>query len=131
MNNALRGWGEGPYSAKEFRTWSATVLAAVALSREHADGKRGPRAVSRAVREVSTALGNTPTVARSSYIDPRVIEQFEDGPVIELPDALVAGGPVWIEIEDKDVVLELPTDVDGDAVRVDVERRVQALLLPA
>ena len=35
VNNALRAWGEGPYSAKEFRTWSATVLAAVALAREH------------------------------------------------------------------------------------------------
>jgi DNA topoisomerase I len=129
VNNALRCWGEGPYSAKEFRTWAATVLAAVALAREHADGKRGPRAISRAVREVSTALGNTPTVARSSYIDPRVIERFEDGSVIELPGrASSLSLPVWIEVEDKDVVLELPTDVDGDAVRVGVERRVQALL---
>ncbi len=129
VNNALRCWGEGPYSAKEFRTWAATVLAAVALAREHADGKQGPRAISRAVREVSTALGNTPTVARSSYIDPRVIERFQDGSVIELPGrAPPLSLPVWIEVEDKDVVLELPTDVDGDAVRVDVERQVQALL---
>ncbi len=129
VNNTLRCWGEGPYSAKEFRTWAATVLAAVALAREHADGKRGPRAVTRAVREVSTALGNTPTVARSSYIDPRVIEHFEDGSVIEVPGRASSPSlPVWIEIEGNDAVLELPTDVDGDARRVEVERRVQGLL---
>ncbi|MEA2467658.1 MAG: hypothetical protein QOJ57_1784 [Thermoleophilaceae bacterium] len=85
VNNALRCWAGGPYSAKEFRTWEATVLAAVALSQEHDAAHRGPRAVSRAVRAVSEALGNTPAVARSSYIDPRVIERFDAGRVIDLP----------------------------------------------
>jgi DNA topoisomerase IB len=85
VNNALRCWAGGPYSAKEFRTWEATVLAAVALAGERNAGRTGPRAVSRAVRTVSDALGNTPTVARASYIDPRVIERFERGMVIELP----------------------------------------------
>jgi DNA topoisomerase IB len=129
VNNTLRCWGQGPYSAKEFRTWAATVLAAVALAREHAAGKRGPRAVSRAVRQVSSALGNTPTVARSSYIDPRVIALFEDDSVIELPD----GGsvPLRIETADDAVVIELPTDVDDDAVRLEIERRVRGLLLGA
>ena len=47
--------------------WAATVLAAVALAREHATGKRGSRAVSRAVRKVGMALGNTPAVARSRW----------------------------------------------------------------
>jgi DNA topoisomerase IB len=127
VNNALRCWGQGPYSAKEFRTWSATVLAAVALAREHADGKRGAPAVRRAVRQVSTALGNTPTVARASYIDPRVIERFEHDLVIELPqDAAVAPPPV--EAVDGLVVIELPTDVDGDALRLETERRVQELI---
>jgi DNA topoisomerase-1 len=129
VNNALRTWGEGPYSAKEFRTWSATVLAAVALAREHKTGKRGPRAVSRAVREVSSALGNTPAVARASYIDPRVITLFESDRVIELPEA---GPPVAftleIELAGNDVVVELPTDIDGDAVRLKIEQRVLALL---
>lgn len=129
VNNALRSWGDGPYSAKEFRTWSATVLAAVALAREHKAGRRGPRAVSRAVREVSSALGNTPAVARASYIDPRVIMLFESDQVIEPPDA---AGPVAftleIELAGGDVVVELPTDVDGDAVRLRAEQRVRALL---
>jgi DNA topoisomerase-1 len=129
VNNALRCWGDGPYSAKEFRTWAATVLAAVALAHEHEAGNRGPRAVNRAVREVSTALGNTPAVARSSYIDPRVIASFEDDVVIEVPDG---GSPAAVEMRiegmGNDVVLELPTHVDEDAVRLDIERRVCELL---
>jgi DNA topoisomerase-1 len=132
VNNTLRCWGDGPYSAKEFRTWAATVLAAVALARERAAGNRGPRAVSRAVREVSTALGNTPTVARSSYIDPRVIASFEDGVVIDVADAgAPAAAPIWVEVSGDDVVLELPADVDEDALRLAVERRVCELLAAA
>ena len=128
VNNTLRCWGDGPYSAKEFRTWAATVLAAVALAREHATGKRGPRAVSRAVREVSIALGNTPAVARSSYIDPRVITLFENDVVIELPDAS-SPPAVPMRIDGDEVVVELPTDVDEDAIRLDVEHRVRELLV--
>jgi DNA topoisomerase IB len=128
VNNTLRCWGDGPYSAKEFRTWAATVLAAVALAREHATGKRGPRAVSRAVREVSMALGNTPAVARSSYIDPRVITLFEDDVVIDLPDAS-SQPAVPMRIDGDEVVVELPTDVDEDAIRLDVEHRVRELLV--
>jgi DNA topoisomerase IB len=132
VNNGLRCWGEGPYSAKEFRTWAATAIAAVALAREDADGRHGPRAVNRAVRQVSTALGNTPKVARDSYIDPRVIEAFEDGIVIGLPDGLPATSvPLRIEAADDGVIIELPTDVDGDAQRADVERRVINLLANA
>jgi DNA topoisomerase IB len=131
VNNALRCWAEGPCSAKEFRTWAATVLAAVALAREHAGGRHGPRAVSRAVRTVSTALGNTPSVARRSYIDPRVIDAYDEGAVIELPaDLPQAAVPVRIDAGDDGVVVELPTDVDGDALRLEVERRVIDLLQP-
>jgi DNA topoisomerase I len=61
------------------------VLAAVALAvSEQADGSAASRqrAIARAVREVSGYLGNTPAVARTSYIDPRVIEQYEEGRTI-------------------------------------------------
>ena len=129
VNNALRTWAQGPYSAKEFRTWSAIVLAAVALAREHKVGGRGPRAVSRAVREVSSALGNTPAVARNSYIDPRVITLFQNDRVIELPEAVRPDAfTLEIELAGGEGVLELPTDVDGDAVRLEIEHRVRALL---
>jgi DNA topoisomerase IB len=130
VNNALRSWAEGPYSSKEFRTWAATVLAAEALARAHAAGQQASkRAVDQAVREVSTALGNTPAVARASYIDPRVIDSYEHGMVIELPaDAPEAAMPLRIDTGDGGVVIELPTDVTGHPRREDVERRVQSLL---
>ncbi|MFD6419598.1 DNA topoisomerase IB [Streptomyces sp. NPDC060194] len=69
-------------SAKDFRTWHATVLAAVALavSTQAVDAVRTRRtAVSRAVKEVAHYMGNTPTVCRASYINPRVIELYEEG----------------------------------------------------
>lgn len=73
-------------SAKDFRTWHATVLAAVALavSTNVADTSTArKRAVARAMSEVANYLGNTPSVARASYVDPRVIDLFEDGVTIE------------------------------------------------
>lgn len=76
----------GEVSAKDFRTWHGTVLAAVALavSTHVADSPTArKRAVSRAMTEVSTYLGNTPAVARASYVDPRVIDLFEDGITVE------------------------------------------------
>jgi DNA topoisomerase IB len=72
-------------SAKDFRTWNATVLAAVGLAvspvpRTSASSRR--RAVARVVKEVSEYLGNTPAVCRASYIDPRVIERYQRGDTI-------------------------------------------------
>ena len=72
-------------TAKDFRTWHATVLAAVALAESEEAGETRAsrtRAVRAAVEEVSAYLGNTPTIARKSYIDPRVIDQYEDGVTI-------------------------------------------------
>ena len=80
-------------SAKDFRTWGATVLAAVALgvSGEAAATKTGrKRAISRAVKEVAHYLGNTPAVARASYIDPRVFDRYRDGETIGGALSLVA-----------------------------------------
>ena len=85
INDYLRETSGGDYTAKDFRTWHATVLAAVglAVSEEAAVSEAASkRAVARVVREVSEYLGNTPAVARSSYIDPRVIELYEDGKTI-------------------------------------------------
>jgi DNA topoisomerase IB len=76
------------FSAKDFRTWNATVLAAVALSvsGEVAGSKTGrKRAITRAIKEVAHYLGNTPAVCRASYIDPRVFDAYEGGLVIGRP----------------------------------------------
>ncbi len=72
-------------TAKDFRTWHATVLAAVALAESEEPGTTRAsqkRAVKAAVEEVAAYLGNTPTIARKSYIDPRVIDEYEGGVTI-------------------------------------------------
>jgi DNA topoisomerase I len=69
-------------TAKDFRTWHATVLAAAALAETDEPGETKAsrkRAVAGAMKEVSEFLGNTPTLARNSYVDPRVIEGYERG----------------------------------------------------
>jgi len=83
----------GDFSAKDFRTWNATLLAAVALA--VSTGATSPtarkRAVARAMKEVAHYLGNTPAVCRSSYVDPRVVDHYVSGATIApaLEQALV------------------------------------------
>jgi DNA topoisomerase-1 len=70
------------YTAKDFRTWNATVLAAVSLAADGRDAvsKRArKRAMDGAVKGVAEVLGNTPAVARASYIDPRVFDRYLSG----------------------------------------------------
>jgi DNA topoisomerase-1 len=72
------------HSAKDFRTWNATVLAAVVLAasaRERDLTTRGgrQRAKRDAVKQVARYLGNTPAVCRDSYIDPRIFDRFDGG----------------------------------------------------
>jgi DNA topoisomerase IB len=74
--------GDERHSAKEFRTWSATVLAAVGLAVTAAASRSRTartRAIARVVKEVATYLGNTPAIARTSYIDPRVVDAYQSG----------------------------------------------------
>jgi DNA topoisomerase IB len=75
----------GAISAKDFRTWSATVLCAVALAVSEGAATSPSaikRAVTRAVKETAEYLGNTPAVCRASYIHPRVIDLFQGGVTI-------------------------------------------------
>jgi len=72
-------------TAKDFRTWHATVLAAAALAETPEPGGSAAsrkRAVAAAMKEVASFLGNTPTLARSSYVDPRVVDAYEEGRTI-------------------------------------------------
>ncbi len=69
-------------TAKDFRTWHATVLAAAALAESEEPGRSQAsrrRAVSAAMREVAGFLGNTPALARSSYVDPRMVDAYAEG----------------------------------------------------
>jgi DNA topoisomerase IB len=82
INSYLRTATGGDDTAKDFRTWSATVLAAIGLAVStgvtHSPTAR-KRAVTRVVKEVADQLGNTPAVCRSSYIDPRIIDLYDSG----------------------------------------------------
>ena len=72
-------------TAKDFRTWHATVLAAAALASTEEKGETTAsrkRAVREAMKEVSEFLGNTPALARSSYVDPRVVDAYEEGKTV-------------------------------------------------
>jgi DNA topoisomerase IB len=102
------------FTAKDFRTWHATVLCAVGLA-VSADAPTSEaarkRAVAWAVRETADKLGNTPSVCRSSYIDPRIVDRYNDGRTIRnaldrlgeasAPGELATLGPV------EDAVLRL------------------------
>ena len=83
VNAYLKEATGGDFSAKDFRTWGATVMAAIALSvsGEAANGSKTARnrAKTRAIKEVARYLGNTPAVCRASYIDPRVFDRFDGG----------------------------------------------------
>jgi DNA topoisomerase-1 len=86
VNAYVKQHAGGAFTAKDFRTWNATVLAAVALA-SGSDGKRSraarEREVSRAIKTVAAYLGNTPAVCRASYVDPRVIDRYLAGVTIE------------------------------------------------
>ncbi|MBO4273199.1 DNA topoisomerase IB [Microbispora triticiradicis] len=86
INAYLRDAFGSDVSAKDFRTWHATVLAAVglAVSRPARSGAGRKRAVSRVMKEVSEYLGNTPSVCRASYVDPRLVALYEKGRTIPL-----------------------------------------------
>ena len=82
INEYIKEIADEDFSAKDFRTWHGTVLAAVglAVSGRAAGSKTArERAIARAVKEVAYYLGNTPAVCRASYIDPRVFDRFRDG----------------------------------------------------
>lgn len=112
INAYLKDLADEDISAKDFRTWHATVLTAAILASEE-EGLTSvtsrKRVVSTVVKEVAQALGNTPAVCRASYIDPRVIDRFLNGETIDLPRG---------------------RDLTDDRVREAVERAVLDLMDP-
>ena len=85
INTYIRELTGGDFSAKDFRTWNATVFAGVALAvsatvARSASGRK--RAIARAMSEVANYLGNTPAVCRSSYVDPRIIDRYTAGTTV-------------------------------------------------
>jgi DNA topoisomerase-1 len=119
LNAAVKELAGSAFTCKDLRTWNATVLAAVTLAGAVAEEGRVPgskrartRVVRAAVETVSDHLGNTPTVARASYVDPRVIEKFEEGRTVLVALRRLGGG----------------TDMSDDRSRAAVERAVVRLI---
>ena len=85
LNEYIREYLGEEFTAKDFRTWGGTLLAAVALAeREPAEtATEQKRAVATVMRAVGERLGNTPAVARASYVSPAVVEQYLDGRTID------------------------------------------------
>jgi DNA topoisomerase-1 len=85
LNEYVQEYLGDEFTAKDFRTWGGTLIAAIALA------ERGPvetaaerkRVVAAVMRRVGEQLGNTPAVARSSYVSPAVVEQYEEGVTID------------------------------------------------
>ena len=114
INDYLKEMLGEDFSAKDFRTWNATLMGSVSLDtadRDAATTTARKRAVDRSVRAVAELLGNTPAVARRAYIDPRVFDRYLSGWTI-------AGA------------LRRPDDLDvtDDRVRARIEAAVLDLL---
>jgi DNA topoisomerase I len=129
INAYLKEATGGDFSAKDFRTWSATVLAALglAVSGEVASTKTGrKRAITRAVQEVSHYLGNTPAVCRASYIDPRVFDAYNAGLVIRpVLEQAVDTGPGELPIHHR-AVEEAVLDLIDERERAPGVERIAA-----
>jgi DNA topoisomerase I len=115
INDYLKEIAGEEFSAKDFRTWNATVLAAVVLAGHDgipATPTARKRAANTAVKQVAGYLANTPAVCRGSYIDPRVLDRFDSGETI------------------KATVAERPEDLDPCALpgRERIERAVLELI---
>jgi DNA topoisomerase-1 len=81
INDYIRESTGGDFTAKDFRTWAATVLAVVELSKLDPVGSEAAKKknIAKAIRQVAGRLGNTPVVCRSSYVHPEVLASYLDG----------------------------------------------------
>jgi DNA topoisomerase IB len=120
INGYLKAVTHDTFSAKDFRTWHGTVLAALLLAQAEATpGKSGrKRAVAGVVKDVAAFLGNTPAVCRKSYIDPRVVDLYAEGVTIRetverLPDGADPTDPEVHAVLEQ-AVLDLLEGVSGE-----------------
>ena len=84
MNAYLREIGGDDFTAKDFRTWAGTVLAARALAeaRRFRTVREARRNVVRAIERVAARLGNTPAICRKGYVHPGIVDAYLDGVTI-------------------------------------------------
>ena len=115
INDYIKANAGEAFSAKDFRTWNATAFAAARL--DHFERRPTPRprsrqrVIRRVVKEVAEMLGNTPAVARRSYIDPRVLDSY------------LSGTTIGVDIDQVETLAEV-----GDRRRREVERALLRML---
>ena len=85
VNNYLQEITGEPFTAKDFRTWAGTVLAAIALKEyESFDSEAGAKKnIVAAIERVAERLGNTPSVCRKCYVHPAILEAYLDGSMLD------------------------------------------------
>ena len=95
LNGYIRETMGEEFSAKDFRTWAGTVVTAVALNNlgPTTEAELAKKNVLKAVRATAQKLGNSPTVARAHYIDPRVILHYASGKTLDFVSSQLAIGP--------------------------------------
>ena len=101
-------------TAKDFRTWHATVIAAASLAETDEPGHTRAsrkRAEVAAMKEVAEFLGNTPALARASYVDPRVVDAYEEGITIRSATRRKAATPDERQTQLERAVLRLLKEV--------------------
>lgn len=106
LNAYLKEATGGPFTAKDFRTRDASLLAAIlcAQLRPTTSPSARARRIAGVVREVAEALGNTPAVCRKAYIDPRIIDRFEHGETI---GRALAKLPTPLDLADAGAICDL------------------------
>ena len=85
VNDYVRERTGGDFTAKDFRTLHGTITAAVSLAKHgpEASKSRRQRVLTQAMRDAAEMLGNTPTIAKTSYVDPRVVDEYVHGRTID------------------------------------------------
>jgi DNA topoisomerase-1 len=127
VNAYLKAVSGVDITAKDFRTWSGTVLAAMALAEfETTDQQaRAKAAVTRAVARVSARLGNTPAICRKCYIHPEIISAYLDGALLlgiqSHIDGPLSRAPESLRPEEAAVLMFLRTRVARDLEAADAK----------
>jgi DNA topoisomerase I len=117
INERLKALIGDSFSAKNFRTWNGTLLAAVSVATKGGEARSErarQRVIAQAARDVAEVLGNRPAVARSSYIDPRVFDRYLSG---------------WTLASELQMIER--RGLDEERRRAEIERAVLELLAPA
>jgi DNA topoisomerase-1 len=128
VNAYLRDASAGDFTAKDFRTWAGTVLAYRALRalQPGDDERTARRNVVEAIRQTAGALGNTPAVARRSYVHPAVLDAYLDGAIggalVEAAEEQTSPPTETTPEEEAEVVALLRLRLDADAARVGSRR---------